>query len=241
MQAASDITITAQIAGRVNSTNVAIGQKVNQKQLLISLVDSAGTYTLNAQRASLSVQSAANAFTVNQQNLEKQIQDATLSYQKTTVSSDNSILANSNSSAQLQVKQLEQNLAKARIDYDIKIKNDEQTLQNYLTTAKNVYSDVTNLMLDVIDQADKFLGYSLINSHLNNGFEIYIGVKDDNTKYLAEQKLAELMRQKDTLQALGNNITLQNITDYLSQYKKIVDTINEMTTAMKNVLNATIV
>lgn len=241
VQAASDITITAQIAGRVNSTNVAIGQKVNQKQLLISLVDSAGTYTLNAQRASLSVQSAANAFTVNQQNLEKQIQDATLSYQKTTVSSDNSILANSNSSAQLQVKQLEQNLAKARIDYDIKIKNDEQTLQNYLTTAKNVYSDVTNLMLDVIDQADKFLGYSLINSHLNNGFEIYIGVKDDNTKYLAEQKLAELMRQKDTLQALGNNITLQNITDYLSQYKKIVDTINEMTTAMKNVLNATIV
>lgn len=241
VQAASDITITAQVGGRVKSTNVAIGQKVTQKQLLISLADSAGTYTLNAQRAGLSVQSAANAFAINQQNLEKQLEDAKLAYQKTIVSTDNSILGNADSSAQLQLKQLEQNLTKSRIDYDIKLKSDEQALENYVNTARNVYSDVTNLMLDVIDQADKFLGYSLINAHLNNGFEIYIGVKNDNTKYLAEQKLAELMRQKDTLQNLGNNITLDNITNYLSQYKKIVDTINEMTVAMKNVLNATTV
>lgn len=220
---------------------MAIGQKVTQKQLLISLADSAGTYTLNAQRAGLSVQSAANAFAINQQNLEKQLEDAKLAYQKTIVSTDNSILGNADSSAQLQLKQLEQNLTKSRIDYDIKLKSDEQALENYVNTARNVYSDVTNLMLDVIDQADKFLGYSLINAHLNNGFEIYIGVKNDNTKYLAEQKLAELMRQKDTLQNLGNNITLDNITNYLSQYKKIVDTINEMTVAMKNVLNATTV
>lgn len=239
VQAASDITISAQVAWRVSSIKTSLGEKVSQKELLIALSDTAGTYTLNAQRAALSLQSAANAYTINQQNLEKQIEDAQIAYNRTSVSTDNSIIGNSDSTAQLQLKQLEQNLEKSRLDYDIKVKSDQQTLDNYINTATNVYSDVTNLMLDVIDQADKFLGYTLTNSHLNNGFEIYIGVKNDNAKYLAEQKLAELIRQKDKLQSIGNSITLQNVTSYLSDYKKIVETINEMTVAMKNVLNAT--
>ena len=119
---------------------------------------------------------------ISQQNLLKQLEDAQLAYQKTLLSTENSTLGNEDSSANLQLKKLEQDLAKARADYAIKVKTDEQTLENFVTTAKNVYTDINALLLDVIDQSDKFLGVTIQNSHLNNGFEIYIAVKDDSAK-----------------------------------------------------------
>ena len=201
--------------------------------------DIAGSYAFGAKRAALSVQAAQNSFEVNQQNLLKQLQDAQIAYEKTLLSTSNSNTANVDSSANLQLKQLEQNLTKARLDYNIKLKADEQSLENFVMTAKNVYSDVNNLLLDVIDQSDKFLGYTLENAHINNGFEVYIAVKNDNAKYIAEQKLADLINKKNSLKTLGDNISLENIDSYLSQYKQIVAGINEMTIAMKNVLNAT--
>ena len=201
--------------------------------------DIAGSYAFGAERAALSVQAAQNSFEVNQQNLLKQLQDAQIAYEKTLLSTSNSNTANVDSSANLQLKQLEQNLTKARLDYNIKLKADEQSLENFVMTAKNVYSDVNNLLLDVIDQSDKFLGYTLENAHINNGFEVYIAVKNDNAKYIAEQKLADLINKKNSLKTLGDNISLENIDSYLSQYKQIVAGINEMTIAMKNVLNAT--
>lgn len=114
------------------------------------------------------MQTAENTYTINEQNLDKQLQDAQIAYQKTLLSSNNSILGNTDSTANLQVQQLEANLDKARLDYDIKLKADEQTLQNYINTAKNIYSDTNNLLLDVIDQTDKFLGYTTQNQHINN-------------------------------------------------------------------------
>lgn len=216
-----------------------MGDDITTKQLLISMSDIAGSYAFGAERAALSVQAAQNSFEVNQQNLLKQLQDAQIAYEKTLLSTSNSNTANVDSSANLQLKQLEQNLTKARLDYNIKLKADEQSLENFVMTAKNVYSDVNNLLLDVIDQSDKFLGYTLENAHINNGFEVYIAVKNDNAKYIAEQKLADLINKKNSLKTLGDNISLENIDSYLSQYKQIVAGINEMTIAMKNVLNAT--
>ena len=216
-----------------------MGDDITTKQLLISMSDIAGSYAFGAERAALSVQAAQNSFEVNQQNLLKQLQDAQIAYEKTLLSTSNSNTANVDSSANLQLKQLEQNLTKARLDYNIKLKADEQSLENFVMTAKNVYIDVNNLLLDVIDQSDKFLGYTLENAHINNGFEVYIAVKNDNAKYIAEQKLADLINKKNSLKTLGDNISLENIDSYLSQYKQIVAGINEMTIAMKNVLNAT--
>lgn len=185
------------------------------------------------------MQAAQNSFEINQQNLLKQLQDAQLAYEKTLLSTNNSNLGNANSSANLQLKQLEQNLAKAELDYSIKLKADQQSLENFVLTAKNVYSDVNNLLLDVVDQSDKFLGYTIENAHLNDGFQVYIAVKNDAAKYTAEQKLAQLISLKNELRNLGDNITIDNINSYLSQYKQIVSSINEMTIAMKNVLTAT--
>lgn len=184
--------------------------------------DIAGSYSFGAQKAALSVQSAQNNFEINRLNLDKQIQDAQLAYQKTLVSSQSSIIGVGNSSADLQLQKLEQDLAKARSDYNAKLKSDDQTLENYVNTAKNVYSDVTNLMLDVIDKSDKFLGYTNENAHYNNGFEVYISVKDDNARYMAEQELAELINLREELKKLGDEITLDNITEFLSDYKMIV-------------------
>lgn len=237
--ASSDITVSAQVPGRVNTISVWLWQKVWNRQTLLSMSDTAGSYSFGAQKASLSVQSAQNNYEINRQNLEKQIQDAQLAYQKTLITSQSSILWGSGTTADLQLQKLQQDLEKARFDYNAKLKSDEQTLENYINTSKNVYSDVSNLMLDVIDQSDKFLGYTVANAHLNNWFEAYISVKDDNTKYNAETKLANLILEKDKLIALWSEITLDNVTGFLAQYKTIVKNISEMTVAMKNVFNTT--
>jgi len=47
--------------------------------------------------------------------------------------------------------------------------------------------------------------------------------------------LRNLFTKKDELQQIGNNITLDTISDYLEKYKNIVLAINEFTVTMKDV------
>jgi len=63
----------------------------------------------------------------------------------------------SGSSTQLQLQKLQKDLAKAQFDYQTKLDVDNQTLDNFIKTAGNINTDITNLMSDVVTESDKLL------------------------------------------------------------------------------------
>jgi hypothetical protein len=61
------------------------------------------------------------------------------------------------SSTQIQLAKLEQDLEKAELDYQSRLKSDNQTNENLITSAKNIQSDLQIILSDTVDETDKLL------------------------------------------------------------------------------------
>ena len=127
------------------------------------------------QKNQLAFDSATNTYAIQKANLEKQIEDAQLALRRAQLTADttrsdtakqlekldydlagvNPLLSGSNT--QIQLENLRKQLAKAEYDYQTKLTSDGQTLSGFITTADNLYSDVSNLVADVVTESDKFL------------------------------------------------------------------------------------
>jgi multidrug efflux pump subunit AcrA (membrane-fusion protein) len=230
----SDIMITSQVAGRVTSIPAQLGQAVWPNSSLVRLADTNGTIMFGLQKNQLAFDSANNTYAIQKANLEKQIEDAQLALRRAQLTSDttrsdtdkqlekldydlasvNPLLSGSNT--QIQLESLRQQLAKAEYDYQTKLTSDTQILSGFVTTADNLYSDVSNLVADVVTESDKFLWVSNEFKHINDPYEVYIGARDSSTEDQAITSLENLMRLEDDLAALSKTqITEQNVVSYI--------------------------
>lgn len=230
----SDIILSALTAGRVQSIRSDIGKDVSKGSLLVQLMDNQWSTTFRAQNARLSINSAENSYEVQKKNLEKQITDLMIAQERAQLSYTNTAWGNINNTI-LQLSGLQKSLEKNRLDYDNKVKSDTVTITNNIATAKNVYTDTMNLLLDVIDQGDKILWVTPSNKNPIEE-DIYIGWKNIEVRRRAESLLKDLFVQRENLQKIWNAITEDNISEYLEKYRVTVTAINEFTISMKDVL-----
>ncbi len=255
----SDITITSQVAGRVTSIPAQLGQAVWPNSSLVRLADINGTIIFGLQKNQLAVDSANNTYAIQKANLEKQIEDAQLAMRRAHLTTDltradtakqltkleydlawvDATISGSNT--QIQLENLRRQLAKAEYDYQTKLTSDGQTLSGFTTTADNLYSDVSNLVADVVTESDKFLWVSNELKHLNDSYEIYIWARDTSTEDRAVLSLESLMRLEEDLVDLSKTqITEQNVVLYIRSYSNILDMIKILNEDMKDVLLATV-
>jgi hypothetical protein len=57
----------------------------------------------------------------------------------------------------LQIQQLDQQVNKAELDYQTQLTSNQQTLDNFFATAKNLAKDVELLYTNVVNENDKIL------------------------------------------------------------------------------------
>jgi hypothetical protein len=70
----------------------------------------------------------------------------------------NNIDANlTGSSTQIQLEKLQQDLERAELDYQARLKSDNQTNENLITSAKNIQSDLQIILSDTVDETDKLI------------------------------------------------------------------------------------
>lgn len=207
-----DIALSAQAAGRVENISVKVGDTVSAGQSLASLTDSLGSYGIALAQASNGVERAKISYDSTALQLDKQIFDleraiADLERNKTLAqntaeqnllqaedSLTNSSLWDSSSTAQLQIQQLENNIAKAKLDYDNQVIANEQTLSSYAVNAKKEVESMVIIMDDVIEFTDTLLGVTELNKRANDDYEDYLGRKDSSTKQRAKQNWEILLR-----------------------------------------------
>lgn len=227
---ASQLTISALTAGRVQRLPVQLGARVGVGAQLVSLIDTQGSTIFRAQNAGLSIQSAQNTYEIQKKNLEKQIADLKIAQERAQLSYTNTAGKTGNTTT-LQISGLEQNLAKTKFDYETKIKTDAVTINNNIATAKNVYADTMNLLIDVTDQADDIV--HVRDPQLRTQQYIYFAGKNDTIKANVETQLRDLIAKKTMLQEKGNAITEETIQEYLSSYRTYLDAVNAFVTTMK--------
>lgn len=257
-----DIALSAQAAGRVENISVKVGDTVSAGQSLASLTDSLGSYGIALAQASNGVERAKISYDSTALQLDKQIFDleraiADLERNKTLAqntaeqnllqaedSLTNSSLWDSSSTAQLQIQQLENNIAKAKLDYDNQVIANQQTLSSYAVNAKKEVESMVIIMDDVIEFTDTLLGVTELNKRANDDYEDYLGRKDSSTKQRAKTELRDLItyRESESLQTLrdtlGDTVDLADLSEIQKTYQNMQTLLEDMQTTINNSLES---
>ena len=160
--------------------------------MIARLEDNIGSYGISVQRASNSVERAQISYESNKISLDKQVFDAELNLEKLqrnlvalkSDSEQNLLLAEDNlqnsqydgldSTSALQLQQLDNNIEKAKLDYDIKLVADEETVESYKASLKKDYNTLLIFLDDIIEFSDELLGVTELNKDEDNDFEDFL-------------------------------------------------------------------
>jgi len=217
---AQAVTVSSLVPWRVRSINYNNWDTLTANTTVVGLQDTWGNFSFNAQRAKAQLDSARINYTSTERNLNKAIEDTWLWIKQAEIQANASNQQGWWSSS-LQLQQLEQQIAKAELDYQTQLQNNQQTLENFVSTTRNLARDIQLLYTEVIDESDKILWISITYKHLNDWFERTLWAKNTTTKRLAEEELRTLMRNKAAYDTLWAAITSTNLTESLTTIKNL--------------------
>lgn len=235
LASSSEITVTAQIWGRVTSLNKGIGDTVAKWDAVIQLQETSGVYSFGAQKASAAIAQAQINYEQTMLNLQKAIEDTQFGIEQATNQASNASLSSEVSAANLQLQSAKESFEKAKFDYQTKLSADEQTLTNFWQTANNLVNDVKLLYETVILEADKILWVTTLQQSNNDSYENMLWAKNTATKFTAEDALRQLINKRDGLQSF--TITpdsmqfawwLQQLLTYVRELQPTLNAIDTM-------------
>ncbi len=232
-----DIVVSSQASWRVSSLWAGIWDNVAKNTRVVTLSDSSWIYTFSAQRANAAVKQAKLNYEQTVVSLDKSILDTQQAIKQAQNQAENSALWLGNSSAELQMRQLESQLDKAKIDLETKINNDKQTIENFWATTNTLVKNLQLLYEDVITATDKIMWVSPLRQSENDFYERSLWVRNTWTKILAESAVRNGIQQQITINSYIPNLsqswissTLQTLKSYTLQLEPILDSLDTMLT-----------
>ncbi len=133
------------------------------------------------------------------------------------------------------MQQLEQQIQKAEFDYQTQLTSNQQTIDNFVATTKNIAKDIELLYGTVSTEADKLLGITLTYDRLNDSYEQRLGAKNTQTKRDAEQQLRILLANEAGYTKIYSTINEDNLQRSLEALKllgkglqPVLDTLDTM-------------
>ncbi len=256
INSSQDIDLKANAAGRVWFISVKPGQKVYVWQTLATLEDNIWNFGINISKASNGIERSKINYDSNKISLDKAVFDAELnlsqlernlenfkkdSKQNLIQAEDNlnnSQYWNLDSSSSLRLQQLDSSIAKAKLDYEIKLTADAETINTYRATLIKEYNWLLILLDDVIEFSDRLLWVTYQNRNENDDFDQFLWVRDTAQKTRSEQRLTTLINYRDSsaFQDINTDINSGNISE-----ARIIEILNEFGDGyeqIKNLLNS---
>ena len=142
------------------------------------------------------------------------------------------------SSTQIQLTKLQKDLEKAELDYQAKLKSDNQTNENLVTNVRNIQSDLQIILTDTVDETDKLFAITdrYLNDAIYRDIRIYLSAKNLTIKDSAITSFYKLQKVNDTLQNIrSTDIDEGNVLNYLKEYQGIITALSEHFMIMKKV------
>jgi multidrug resistance efflux pump len=230
IQWSSEVTISSTVSWRIKNIVRHIGDNVSLNNLLIQLQDTTSTFDKAIKDAQIAYQRAQLSEEFANADIEQQLKK--LQYDLNNV--DPSIVW---SNTQLQLDKLEKDLEKAEFDYQSKLKSDNQTNENLITSARNIQSDLDIILTDTSTETDKLLW--ITDLYINweyKDLRIYLGAKDIALKDKVTTSfytISSLQKKLDTMNS--SDITDENVTTYLKTYQSIVTSLSDHFVLMKKI------
>ena len=255
INSSQDIDLKANAAGRVWFISVKPWQKVYVWQTLATLEDNIWNFSINVSRASNSIERSRINYDSTKINLDKAVFDAQLNLSRLERSletakkdSEQSLIqardnlennqyGNLDSASSLRLQQLDNNIQKAKLDFDIKVKSDIETINSYTPNLIREYNSLLILLDDVIEFGDSLLWVTFQNRNENDDFDQFLWIRDNVQKNRSEQQLKDIISYRES-----QNFT--NIQDELQQWNiseeriiQIIDYINNGYEDTRTLLN----
>ena len=215
VRSSQDIDLLANANGRVSSISVKAGDRVSVGQTIARLDDNIGSYGISLQRANNSIERAKINYDSQKINFDKQVYDAWKNLEtlernlvalrrdneqtltQVRESLDNSRYDWSDAKLVLQIEQLENNIEKARFDYEVRLRADIETIEWYKVNLEREYDGLTLIVDDVLEFSDEILGITPLNRTKNERFEMFLWVLDSWQLLLTENTFRELKRLRE--------------------------------------------
>lgn len=206
LMGSSNITVTAQVNGRVESINAKEWQYLGPGSVLVSLSDTVGNYSIQVERAEVWLERANLNYQQAELQLSKSITDA-----------QNSLDKAQNDYVVMQEK-LEQSVRSAKISLNnaqlsgvtstaLEIDKLQTELENQLMSLKNSFQSqkltAVQLKKDVLDKVDSILWITSIYKGTVSRWDDYLGIRNVGAKNEAK-----------TLYAKINNANIDGIPDF---------------------------
>jgi multidrug efflux pump subunit AcrA (membrane-fusion protein) len=262
-----DISLSSNASGRVSKVYVKTWDSVVAGQTLAVLGDNIWSYGINLERSAIWVERAQISYESTELSLDKTIFDAELNLDKLEKNLialendskqnillaqdnlDNSKYTNLNSSSALKLESLDNAIEKSKLDYEIKISTDAQSIEWYKATLKKEFSGHLTTRIDVQEFADNLLWVSEINSGANDNFEDFLGAQDKNQKRSSELSLQSMIdfKESDNFNNINLLVKKSDITelemidviDFIDEwYDWILDVLNKLEVTLNNSLES---
>ncbi len=216
VNSSQDISLTANTNGRVSSVLVKVWDSVSAGQVIARLEDNIWNLWINLQRSNIAIQRAKINYESNEIALDKQIFDtrqqldtlrrnlsaARLDAEQNLLQAEdnvtNSNVDNLDSQSALRLEQLDNNIEKAQLDYEIKVAADAQQITSYSANLRKDFNALTNYIDDVIDFTDNILWVTEVNRNENKRFEQFLGALDLEQKSKSKTFLRQLINARES-------------------------------------------
>jgi len=233
VNSSQDITLSANASGRVSYISVKPGEQIVVGQVLAQLEDNIWNYAINISKASNGVERSKINYDSQKISFDKAVFDAELNLERLernleTLKKDseqsliqakdnlnNNINSGIDSTSALRLQQLDNNIEKAKLDYEIRLTSDAETIESYKVSFKNNYNTLLIFLDDVIQFTDTILSVTEVNKRTNRDFDQFLWAKDRGQKTLSEQRLLQLIayRDSDTFTLIDSDLQSGNISE----------------------------
>ncbi len=228
LQWASEIVMSSMVSGRIKNIWYTLGQQVALGSTLVQLQNIGSLPGAEVQSAQLWLERA---------RITEQSTSSDIALQKEKLQYDlNNVDENLTwSNTQIQLAKLEQDLEKAEFDYQAKLKSDDQTNENLITSARNIQSDLEIILTDTANETDKLLWITDIYRDWEyKDLRVFLWAKDAMIKDKVTTSFYLIDRLQNTLDDMNTaDITDENVTDYLKTYQSIVNGLSDHFVLMK--------
>ena len=172
-------------------------------------------------------------------NLEKSIADTQNALEQAKIQANNAEL-NSNSTASLQLAQLDEQIANAEYDYETKVKSDNQTIQNFISSTKKLARDTEILYQDVITETDQILGVTNTYENDNDPFEQLLGAQNTSTRSIATTDLRNIIQAQQKMERSRYPIDMDNLEESITDIQNNIEALSPLLQNMDTMFSNTV-
>lgn len=245
-----DIMVTSKASWKVSKINKKEWDQVKKGETILALEDTVWNYEVRVKRARTALESTRISYESTMNDLEKSVENSRIALENAKSNEtaiitrtkegletsknnlENSSLDNSNSSTALEISTLEQELDKAKLDYQTLLLRNQEQRKSHINNIKSEYSSLLTNYNNITKDLDIMLAITEKYEFDNRKYIQYIWETNQEAKNKLERDVTALINKKNEVYAIKSNVgTSQELLGSLSKieeiYKDLIDVLEQ--------------